>query len=312
MATRVPCSVFVPQTGFDYATMRERALVAESLGYTGIWTVDHMWARGAADAPLLDGWTVVAGLAEATSRLRLGVLVTCNSYRNPGILAKLVTTADHISAGRIELGIGAGWMEEEYRAYGFQFPAVRTRLSQLEESLEIISRLFSQHRTSYHGEHYRFEEAPFEPKPVQHPLPITIGGAGPSVLMRLVARFAHRWNCPMPAAPRLDEHLVALSRHCNAIGRAPESVVVSEQIAVIVGKDDRDLARQMDIAQRRIGGFVDFDSMVVKGTPADVVDQLAAKVTNGVGDFAILFGDLGTPQSLELFADRVAPHLTAR
>jgi F420-dependent oxidoreductase-like protein len=312
MATLVPCSVFVPQGGFDYTTLRERALLAESLGFSGFWTVDHMWARGDADAPFLDGWTVVSALAEATSRLRLGVLVTCNSYRNPGLLAKAVATSDHISGGRIDLGVGAGWMEEEYAAYGFPFPPIRTRLSQLEESLEIMTRLFSRHRTTYRGEHYHFEDAPFEPKPVQRPLPITIGGAGPNVLMRLVARYAHRWNCPMPAASRLDEHLVALSRHCERIGRAYSDIVVSEQIAVVVGTDDRDLAKQVDIARQRIGGFVDLSSMAVCGTPAAVVDRLSAKIARGVRDFAVLFGDLGTPQSLQLFSDHVAPHLTAR
>ena len=310
MAVRIPCSVFIPQAGFDYATLRERAVLAESLGFTGLWTVDHMWARGAAELPLLEGWTLIAALAEATSRLRLGVLVTCNSYRNPGMLAKAVATADHVSGGRIELGIGAGWMEEEYAAYGFPFPPIRTRLAQLEESLEIITKLFSQPKTTHLGQHYRFEEAPFEPKPVQHPLPITIGGAGPKILMRLVARWAHRWNCPMPAASRLDEHLAALSHHCAAIGRDPRDVVVSEQIAVVIGKDDVDLARQMEVARRRIGGFVDLKSMAVCGTPDAVVDQLVAKIRKGVNDFAVLFGDLGTETSLRLFSDRIAPHLT--
>jgi len=312
MSERIPCSVFIPQTGFDYATLRERALIAESLGFTGLWTVDHMWARGAADVSFLDGWTLIAGLAEATSRLRLGVLVTCNSYRNPGILAKAVTTADHISNGRIELGIGAGWMEEEYLAYGFPFPSVPTRLSQLEESLEVITRLLAQPRTSFVGDHYRFQDAPFEPKPLQNPLPITIGGAGPKVLMRLVARYAHRWNCPMPAAPRLSEHLAALSRHCETIGRDVRDIVVSEQIAVVVGKNDAELANEVEIAHRTIGGFVDLASMAVCGTPDAVVDRLSEKIRTGVNDFAVLLGDLGTPRSLELFAERVAPHLTVR
>lgn len=311
MATRVPCSVFLPQTGFDYATLRERARLAESLGFAGLWTVDHMWARGAPDIPFLDGWTVVTALAEATSRLRLGVLVTCNSYRNPGILAKTVVTADHVSGGRIELGLGAGWMEEEYAAYGFPFPAVRTRLAQLEESLEIITSLFSQRRTSHVGEHYRFDEAPFEPKPLQNPLPITIGGAGPNVLMRLVARYAHRWNCPMPAASRLDEHLEAMARHCEKVGRNPRDVIVSEQIAVVIGQDPSDLAKQVEIARRRIGGFVDLQTMAICGTPDTVVERMSARIRKGVTDFAVLFGDLGGSRSLQLFAERVAPHLMA-
>lgn len=311
MLRHIPCSVFLPQTGFPYATLRERARLAESLGYAGLWTVDHMWAKGAEDIPFLDGWSIVSALAEATTRLRLGVLVTCNSFRNPGVLAKTVVTGDHISGGRIELGIGAGWMQEEYAAYGFPFPPVRTRLAQLEESLEIITRLFSRSRTTYSGKHYRFEDAPFEPKPLQNPLPITIGGAGPQVLMRLVARYAHRWNCPMPAAPRLAEHLVALSRHCDALGRDPREVVVSEQIAVVVGRDDADLSKQVEVARQRIGGFVDLATMAVCGTPDQVVERLTGKIRLGVNDFAVLLGDLGTPESLQLFAERVVPHLKA-
>jgi len=142
-----------------------RACAIESLGFDALWIVDHMWARGLPDVDFLEGWSSIAALAEATSRLRLGVLVTCNSYRNPGMLAKTVATADHISAGRIELGLGAGWMEEEYRAYGFDFPPISTRLKQLEEALGIITGLFTKHRTSLDGSHYRFVNAPFEPKP---------------------------------------------------------------------------------------------------------------------------------------------------
>jgi len=202
-------------------------------------------------------------------------------------------------------------MEEEYVAYGFPFPGIRTRLAQLEESLEVVSRLFSNARTSYRGDHYRFEDAPFEPKPLQQPLPITVGGAGPKVLMRLVARYAHRWNCPMPAAPRLAEHRAALARHCEELGRDAGEIVVSEQIAVVLGKDDQDLTKQIDIARRRIGSFVDLESMAVCGTPTAIVDGLSAKIQNGVRDFAVLFGDLGTPRSLELFSNAVAPHLMA-
>lgn len=302
--------MFLPQAGFSYSELRKRGLAAEKLGYEAFWTVDHMWARGAPDVAFLEGWGTVTALAEATSRIRLGVLVTCNSYRNPGLLAKTVVTADHVSGGRIELGLGAGWMEEEYAAYGYEFPPVRTRLAQLEESLAVVTRLFAERRTTMVGDHYAFRDVPFEPKPLQRPLPITLGGAGPKVFMRLVAQFAQRWNCPMPAAPRMREHIDALSRHCDALGRDPRGIVISEQIAVIIAEDERSLREQREVAAKRIGGFVDLDSMAVIGTPQAVVDALAEKTNNGVRDFAILFGDLADESSLALFAERVAPHLT--
>ncbi len=295
----------------SYAQLLERTRLVEKLGYEGMWVVDHMWAGGMPELDFLEGWTAIAGLAAQTQRLRLGVLVTCNSYRNPGMLAKSVATADHISAGRIELGIGAGWMEAEYRAYGYDFPSIGVRLAQLEESLEIITQLFTRERTSFAGKHYTFTDAPFAPKPVQEPLPITIGGGGTRVLMRLVARYAARWNCPMPTAVRLTEHLEALAAHCDAIGRDPSEITIGEQVAVVLGRDDADLKSKRELAELMIGGFVDIDTLAVCGTPTAVIDGLRKKMGAGVSDFAVLLGDLGSPESIELFATEVMPHLQA-
>jgi len=311
MTDHAKCSLFLPQAMLSYAQLLERTRLVERLGYEGMWVVDHMWAGGMPDLDFLEGWTAIAGLAAQTQRLRLGVLVTCNSYRNPGILAKSVATADHISAGRIELGMGAGWMEAEYRAYGYDFPSIGVRLAQLEESLEIITQLFTQERTSFAGKHYTFADAPFAPKPLQEPLPITIGGGGTRVLMRLVARYAARWNCPMPTAVRLSEHLEALTAHCDAIGRDPSEITIGEQVAVVLGRDDADLKSKRELAELMIGGFVDIDTLAVCGTPAAVIDGLRKKIGAGVSDFAVLLGDLGSPESIELFATEVMPHLQA-
>src|SRR3954453_8960663 len=136
-------SLFLPQAGFSHAMLRDRARMLEQLGFDGLWLVDHFWARGLPDLEFVEGWTTLAALPEATIQLRLGLMVTCNSYRNPALLAKMVATVDQISGGRIELGLGAGWMDEEYRAYGYDFPPVGTRLAQLEEGLEITTRMLS-------------------------------------------------------------------------------------------------------------------------------------------------------------------------
>jgi F420-dependent oxidoreductase-like protein len=306
---RPALSIFLPQTGLSYSLLRQRARCVEALGYDALWVVDHMWTRALPDVAMLDGWTTIAGLAEATVRLRLGVLVTCNSYRNPGMLAKAVVTADHISEGRIEFGIGAGWMEEEFRAYGFDFPSTRVRLAQLEESLTILTRLFGERRTSFQGDHYEFRDAPFEPKPVQSPFPITLGGSGTRLFMRLVARFAARWNCPMPAVPALEEHLAALARHCENVGRDPDDIVVSEQTCIVLGRSDADYREKLSLARTLVGSWVDLETMAVHGTPPKVADTLRAKMARGVRDFAIVFGDLGPPETLELFMSEVAPLL---
>ncbi|RMD82965.1 MAG: TIGR03560 family F420-dependent LLM class oxidoreductase [Candidatus Dadabacteria bacterium] len=307
---RASAYVFLPQIGQSYPVLRERARLIERLGFDGLWLVDHFWAQGYPEADFLEAWTAVAALAEATSRLRLGVLVTCNSYRHPAVLAKIAATADHVAGGRIELGIGAGWMEEEYRAYGIPFPPVAQRLEQLGEALAVIRSLFRNRRTTFDGRHYRLRNAPFQPKPVQECLPITIGGSGTRIMMRLVARYADRWNCPMPAAPRLCEHLAALRRYCAEIGRPPEAIVISEQVAVVVGADEGDVREKRAEAERTIGGFVDLDTMAVTGTPAAVVEVLRERMALGVRDFAVLFGDLAGPDSLELFARTVLPKLT--
>jgi F420-dependent oxidoreductase-like protein len=310
MSTRPGLSLFLPQAALSYGVLRARARTVEQLGYDTLWIVDHMWMRGLPDVDCLEAWTTIAALAEATSTLRLGVLVTCNAYRNPGMLAKSVTTADHVSGGRIELGLGAGWMEEEYRAYGFDFPSIATRLVQLGEALEVVSSLFTKHRTSFAGAHYRFHNAPFEPKPVQSPLPITLGGSGTRVFMRLVARFATRWNCPMSAAHDIENHIAALRRHCDDVDRDPAEIIVSEQTCVVLGRDDREYREKLGTAKTMVGGWIDLDTMAVHGTPERVAEALRNKRKGGVTDFAIVFGDLGMPETLDLFMREVVPLLT--
>jgi F420-dependent oxidoreductase-like protein len=308
--TPLTFSLFLPQAGATYASLREKALLLERLGYDGLWLVDHFWAGGAPDLDFIEGWTAVAGLAEATERLRLGLLVTCNSYRHPGVVAKMAATVDHISGGRAELGMGAGWMESEYRAYGYDFPSMGVRLAQLGEGLEVIEALFAGGRANFDGQYYRITDAPFAPLPVQKPLPITIGGAGEKVLLRLVARHAQRWNCPMNSAHEIPRLREILARHCEDFGRDPAGIVTSEQTVVVLGKDGRDYEGKRKIADMLVGGFAELDKVGVLGTPDDVAATLQAKIdTKGVRDFALLFGDFGMDDTLALFAEEVMPRL---
>ena len=303
--TQVPSSrpasfyLFLPQAAQGYAGVRD----------TARRLVDHMWAEGLPEVDFLDAWTTLGAIAEATERLRLGPLVACNSYRNPGLLAKMAASLDQISGGRFELGLGAGWQESEYLGYGYEFPPVGTRLEQLAEALEIIDGLFKNERTDFDGRHYRFRDVPFEPKPVQRPLPITIGGAGKKVLLGLVAKHASRWNCPMPDAGRMPELIDALGEHCTEIGRDMNEITISEQMAVVIGRDRQHLAAQVETAKLLIGGFVDLDTMAVIGTPDEVTAALEKRMELGVTDFAIVFGDLGSPATLELFASLVMARL---
>jgi len=302
-------SLFLPQAGLAWPLLLERARLLEKLGYDGLWLVDHFWAGGLPDLDFLEGWTSLAALAAATQKLRLGLMVTCNSYRSPALLAKMAATVDQISGGRIELGLGAGWMQEEYKGYGYDFPPMGTRLAQLEESLEIVTRMLRDHRSTFAGRHYRVEDAPNNPKPVQSPLPVTIGGAGEKKLLRLVARFAQRWNCPMNSAHEVERLHGVLSSHCRQVGRDVGEIIVSEQMICVIGKDEETLQSKLTMAKAVLGHFADIDKVAVAGTPDRVIAGLRAKIARGVSDFAVMFGDLAQPDSLELFAREVIPAL---
>lgn len=309
MAPHATFSLFLPQAGMAWPMLRERARLLEDLGFDGLWLVDHFWANGMPDLDFLEGWTTLAALAEATQRLRLGLMVTCNSYRNPALLAKMAASVDNVSGGRLELGLGAGWMDSEYAAYGYEFPSIATRLAQLEEGLEVVTRMFGGQRATFRGTHYRVSDAPNLPAPVQQPLPITIGGAGEKKLLRLVARFARRWNCPMNSAHEIERLRAVLDAHCREVGRDPGDIIVSEQTIVVIGADEEAFAAKLAMARAVLGGFADIDAVAVAGTPDRVIEGLRAKMDRGVTDFAVMFGDLAMPESLELFAREVMPAL---
>jgi F420-dependent oxidoreductase-like protein len=306
----VACGVFLPQAGLDFTALCERAAACEEAGLHSLWLADHMWARGMPDLDYLEIWTTLSALAMRTTRLRLGPLVLCNSYRNPALVAKMATTFDRISGGRLELGIGAGWMDEEYRGYGYHFPSTRVRIEQLEEGLEVIRRLFTEPRSTFQGKYYALDDAPNNPKPLQAPAPpITIGGAGERLLLKVVAKYADRWNCPMNSAHELPHKLGVLRSHCAEVGRDPDDITVSEQVLVVLGADDGDFAQRWTTAKQLLGGFADLDAVAVRGTPDAVVAGLRAKVANGVQLFTIMFGDFAPPETIRLFGERVLPAL---
>jgi len=181
-----------PAAGFSYEEIRELAVKSEISGFSSFWVSDHFFGgpRGMPDRNCLEAWTLLAALARDTQRIRLGVLVAAVQYRNPALQAKIAAGVDHMSGGRLEFGVGAGWKEEEYRAFGYDFPPPGERVDQLKEGLEITRRLWGEERATYHGKHYRIDDAVCAPKPTQRPRPpIWVGGEGPRV-MRLAARYA--------------------------------------------------------------------------------------------------------------------------
>ncbi|HEU4792075.1 MAG TPA: LLM class flavin-dependent oxidoreductase [Nitrolancea sp.] len=168
--------------------------LVESLGFDTAWVTDHLLASNDENTPYFESWTLIASLAMLTNRLRFGVMVSSNTFRNPGLLAKEAVTIDHASNGRVEIGIGTGWMEREHTAYSIPLPPIGERIEMLREAIEIIKSLMTEERTTYQGRFYQFEHAPFEPKPIQRPhIPIVIGAFKPRMLA-LAGRYADTWN----------------------------------------------------------------------------------------------------------------------
>jgi probable F420-dependent oxidoreductase len=305
---RPGCGIFLPLAGLDWSSLRARAALVERLGYDALWLDDHFWFPGAPDEDHLEVWTALSALAMATRRLTLGPLVLCQSYRSPGLVAKMAASLAAVSSGRLVLGLGAGWMEEEYRAYGIDLPTPRERIDQLGEYLEVLRRLWSDERASFDGRYHGLVEAPCRPKPDR--LPIILGGAGER-LLALVARYADGWNCPNPAWRELAHKRSVLERHCAAIGRDPSEIEVSEQVLVVVGRSPAEVRRERERAEQKLGGFARFDGDCHVGTPAEVAEALLARLELGVRAFAVMFGDFGSDDQIELFATEVLPLLGA-
>ncbi|MCK5183676.1 MAG: TIGR03560 family F420-dependent LLM class oxidoreductase, partial [Candidatus Heimdallarchaeota archaeon] len=208
-----------PQMGFDYKTVEKIALEAEKIGYDSIWSSDHFFLDDKSeDRNCMEAWTLISALAAVTKKIKLGTLVTCNSYRYPAVLAKMAATVDMISNGRLIFGFGAGWKEMEYNAYGIPFPSTLDRLYQMEEAIEIIKLLWTEPKVTYEGKYYQIKDAFSAPKPVQKPWPpIMIGGMGEKVLLKMVAKHAD--YCNFILKPKIERSLEILKAHCKVIGR---------------------------------------------------------------------------------------------
>jgi F420-dependent oxidoreductase-like protein len=214
--------------------------IADEAGFDHCWCMDHFATLGPRDdGDIFEAWTLLAGMAVATSRTRVGCAVTGNTYRHPSVLAKAAVTVDHLSAGRLEFGIGTGWAENEHRMLGLPFGAVGDRADWLEEACQIIVSLWTQERTSFTGQHYRLAEAVAEPKPVQRPHPpIWIGGSGRRRTLHIAARYADVWNAAGGSADEVAELSGVLDRHCAEVGRDPAEIRRSVQFRIPEATDD--------------------------------------------------------------------------
>ena len=214
--------------------------VADEAGFDHCWCMDHLATLGERDdGPIFEAWTLLAGMAVATSRTRIGCMVTGNTYRHPAVLAKAAVTVDHLSGGRLEFGLGAGWAENEHAMLGLPFGTRGDRADWLEEACQVILSLWTEPRTSFDGTHYQLANAVAEPKPAQQPHPpIWIGGSGRQRTLRITARYADVWNAAGGSPDEVAETSAVLDRRCAEVGRDPAEIRRSVQVRVSEANDD--------------------------------------------------------------------------
>jgi F420-dependent oxidoreductase-like protein len=198
---------------------------------SGFWLFDHFVPiNGHVEGPCMEGWTLLGALAAATSRVRLGLMVGCNGYRYPAVLAKIATTVDRVSGGRLDMGLGAGWFELEYRMYGIPFPPAAQRIHELDEACQVLKLLWTQELSDFEGKYYSLQQARHEPKPVQSPYPpLVLGGGGEKLTLRVVAKHADIYNMGGGTPEEVAHKNRVLDEHCAAIGRDPSEIRRSTQ-----------------------------------------------------------------------------------
>ena len=299
--------VFVePQQGATYDDQLAVAKAAESLGFSAFFRSDHYLAMNVEGLPgPTDSWITLAGLARETSTIRLGTLVTSATFRHPGPLAISVAEVDAMSGGRVEFGIGAGWFEDEHRAYGIPFPGLGERFTRLEEQLEMITGLWTAPGTyDYAGTHYTVSDSPALPKPVQHPHPpIIIGGGGAKRTPALAARFAAEFNVAFVGLEFLTAQFGRVRAAAERIGRSPDDITYSAAFVVCAGRNDAEIARRATAIRREVDELRDNTPLV--GTPAEITDRLALFTEAGVDRVYLQVLDLSDLDHLELFATEV-------
>lgn len=304
--------VFIePQQGASYDDQLRVAKATEDLGFDAFFRSDHLHAMGTEGLPgPTESWTALAGLARETSRIRLGTLVTSATFRHPGLLAMTVAQVDQMSAGRVDLGIGAGWFGTEHAAYGIPFPDTPERFDRLEESLAIVTGLWATpvgETFSYAGSHYQLADSPALPKPAHEGgPPIIIGGGGKRRTPELTARFAAEFNMPFAAVETTAAQFARVREACATIDRDTDDLVWSNALTVCCGRDDVEVARRADaigadLSELRETGLC--------GTPDEIVARIGAYAEVGCGRIYLQLLDLADLEHLELIANTVASQL---
>jgi F420-dependent oxidoreductase-like protein len=305
-----------PNYSFDYrnhdtsqivVSLRNLATRAETLGFDSFWVMDHFHQIpivGKPEDPMLESWTTVSVLAGITSKIKLGTMMTGIIYRHPSILAKIAATLDVLSKGRLFMGIGAAWNEEESLAYGITFPSIKERLSRLEEAIQIIRKMWTEEPSaSFNGLYYQIKNAYCNPKPIQKPSPpIMIGGGGERHTLRIVAKYADACNL-FGSVETVKRKLSILKEHCRSAGREYESILKTK-LGIVVIDDDKETARKRlqqisRIPQEQINEFA------IYGTPEDVLREKESLQDAGIQYLIVDLDPSRELEALDIFAKEI-------
>jgi F420-dependent oxidoreductase-like protein len=301
----------------QFGLIKEAARDAETLNYDSIWLTDHFHTthHRVERASVFECWTTLSALAMETRHIKLGQIVSCNSYRNPALLAKMASVLDVISGGRLLFGIGAGWYEQEYLGYGFEFPKPSVRIGMLDEAVQIIKKMWTDGKVDFNGKYYTMKNGLNYPKPLQKPHPpILIGGGGEKLTLRVVAKHAdiYNWWGPEPVEG-FKTKLEALKRHCEEIGRDYGEIEKSYSTEVIIGETEKEV-RSMVKELIRDGWAIEEEGKEEQliGTPEQCVDRLKRFVEVGTTYFIFHFARALETRSYALFAKEVIPEFKDR
>jgi F420-dependent oxidoreductase-like protein len=293
------------------AMTRVAQAVDASPAYDSIWVYDHFHTVPTPEQETtFECWTITAGLARDTQRVKVGQMVACNGYRNPALFAKIASTVDVMSRGRLLCGLGAGWYEHEWRAYGYGFPETRERMGMFREACEIVVRMWTEDEPIFTGKYYTIDKPINEPKGVQKPHPpLWIGGGGEKVTLKMVAKWGNACNV-MGDADTLRHKFAVLRDHCDNLGRNYDDIVRSTCLSVFLLKPGEDPATATARARGALS-YEDFARWFTVGTPEQIVEQIQQRVDAGVHYFIIYLPLLAYDQEqLQRFTEEVIPHFS--
>lgn len=301
--------VTIPQIKRTWEESASASREFEAMGYDSLWVCDHLYGPQSPTIPILEAWSLIAATAAITSRVEIGTLVTPAGMRNPAQLGKVIATVDNIAGGRVVAGLGGGWMAREFTDFGVPFLPTGQRLGQLRETVQLLKRMWSEPEVSFDGRFVQASGVVCEPKPPRQ-VPILIGGAGEKVTMRIAAQEADIWNNLAGHQPALEAKVGRLREHLAAVGRAPESITISQQCLVTIAPDDASAGPMVETAKKIFGGHMGDPTgpLAIAGSPARVREQVQKHIDLGCTHFIMEFFGRDTKEPAKLFADTVLPH----